>query len=66
MVKFLDIQKITQKYENEIHRSVSRIIDSGWYLLGQETAEFEKNYAQRIVLALPMGWMHCALSCVLT
>jgi len=53
MVKFLDIQKITQKYENEIHRSISRIVDSGWYLLGEETAEFEKNYARFI------GTEHC-------
>ncbi|MDD2314962.1 MAG: DegT/DnrJ/EryC1/StrS family aminotransferase [Proteiniphilum sp.] len=53
MVKFLDIQKITQKYENEIHHSVSRVIDSGWYLLGKETAEFEKNYARFV------GTTHC-------
>ncbi|MCE5206334.1 MAG: DegT/DnrJ/EryC1/StrS family aminotransferase [Porphyromonadaceae bacterium] len=53
MVKFLDIQKITQKYENEIHHSISRIVDSGWYLLGEETAEFEKNYA------LFIGTEHC-------
>ena len=53
MVKFLDIQKITQKYENEIHHSISRIVDSGWYLLGEETAEFENNYARFI------GTEHC-------
>jgi len=45
MVKFLDLQKITQRYGDEIHQAVSRIIDSGWYLLGNETAEFERNYA---------------------
>lgn len=45
MVKFLDIQKITQQYEKEIHHSVARVIDSGWYLLGEETRIFEKNYA---------------------
>lgn len=53
MVKFLDIKKITQKYENEIHKAVSRVIDSGWYLLGEETANFEKNYADYI------GVNHC-------
>lgn len=53
MVKFLDLQKMTQKYGDEIHQAVSRIIDSGWYLLGHETAEFERNYAGFI------GTEHC-------
>src|SRR5690554_3903714 len=53
MVKFLEIKKITQKYGNEIHSAVSRVIDSGWYLLGEEAASFEKNYADYI------GVNHC-------
>lgn len=48
MIKFLEIQKITQKYSDEIHRAASRVIDSGWYLLGEETNRFEKNYAHFI------------------
>lgn len=48
MIKFLDIQKITQKYSTEIHQAASRVIDSGWYLLGEETKRFEKNYAEFI------------------
>ena len=48
MIKFLDIQKITQKYSTEIHEVVSRVIDSGWYLQGDENKEFEKNYANYI------------------
>ena len=32
MIKFLDLQKITQKYSDEIHEAVSRVINSGWYL----------------------------------
>ncbi|HHV87132.1 MAG TPA: aminotransferase [Petrimonas sp.] len=45
MIKFLDIQKITQRYSDEIHQAASRVIDSGWYLLGEESKRFEKNYA---------------------
>ena len=48
MIKFLDIHKITQKYSAEIHEAVSRVIDSGWYLLGDENKKFEKNYADYI------------------
>ena len=45
MVKFLDLQKITQKYSIEIHEAVSRVIDSGWYLQGEENHLFEKAFA---------------------
>jgi dTDP-4-amino-4,6-dideoxygalactose transaminase len=49
MIKFLDIQKITQSHENEIREAVKRVVDSGWYLLGSEVKTFEKNYADYIV-----------------
>ena len=29
MIKFLDIQKITRKYSEEIHNAVNSIVDSG-------------------------------------
>lgn len=48
MIKFLDLQKITHKYAAEIHEAVSRVVDSGWYLQGQENEHFEKNYAEYI------------------
>ncbi len=48
MIKFLDIQKITEQYASEIHQAALRVIDSGWYLLGEETSSFEKEYAEYI------------------
>lgn len=45
MIKFLDIQKITELYSSEIHSAASRVIDSGWYLLGDEVNAFEEDYA---------------------
>jgi dTDP-4-amino-4,6-dideoxygalactose transaminase len=48
MIKFLDLQKITNKYSAEIHEAVSRVTDSGWYLLGVENQEFERSYANYI------------------
>lgn len=45
MIKFLDLQKLTQQYASEIHDAVSRVIDVGWYLLGEEVKQFEKSYA---------------------
>lgn len=48
MIKFLDLQKITQRYSDEIHDAVTRVIDSGWYLQGKENEEFERNYSSYI------------------
>lgn len=48
MIKFLDLQKITAKYQGEIQEAVNRVIDSGWYLQGKENEEFETNYARYI------------------
>lgn len=45
MIKFLDLQKINAQYELELKEAASRVIDSGWYLLGKELEEFEHNYA---------------------
>lgn len=55
MVSFLDLQKITQKYSDEIHKAVSRVVDSGWYLQGKENKKFEMNYAQYIGTKYTIG-----------
>ncbi len=48
MIKFLDLQKITEKYADEIHEAVNRVVDSGWYLQGEENKRFEDNFARYI------------------
>lgn len=48
MIKFLDLQKITAKYADEIHEAVNRVVDSGWYLQGKENEKFEADYADYI------------------
>ena len=48
MIKFLDLQKVTQKYSEEIHEAVDRVVDSGWYLQGKENERFEADYARYI------------------
>jgi len=48
MIKFLDLQKITAKYAGEIHEAVKRVVDSGWYLQGEENKKFEIEYASYI------------------
>lgn len=53
MIKFLDLQKMTAKYADEIHDAVNRVVDSGWYLLGAEAKHFEEMFAGYI------GTDHC-------
>ena len=48
MIKFLDLQKVTAKYADEIHQAVSQVVDSGWYLQGNAVKKFEHDYAQYI------------------
>lgn len=48
MISFLSLKDVTAKYSEEIHEAVSRVIDSGWYLQGEENAAFEKEYAEYI------------------
>lgn len=48
IIKFLDLQKVTQRYQQEIHEAVDRVVDSGWYLQGAENEQFEQQYAAYI------------------
>ena len=45
MIKFLDIQAINQSFEPELSQAIQQVVKSGWYLLGDETKQFEKEYA---------------------
>jgi len=48
MVKFLDLQKVTAQYADELHEAMLRVVDRGWYLQGEENKLFEAEYAQYI------------------
>lgn len=48
MIKFLDIQKINLQHGEEIESRLLKAFRSGWYLLGEETKNFEKNLAAYI------------------
>ena len=48
MIKFLDIQKITDSFQPYIMNAVEKVVKSGWYLLGEEVKTFEDEYASYI------------------
>lgn len=45
MIKFLDLKKINERFRGEMDAAVKRVLDNGWYLLGQEIEQFEKDFA---------------------
>lgn len=45
MIKFLDLYKINERHRKEIDTRIKQVLDSGWYLLGKEDENFEKNFA---------------------
>ncbi|WP_455674854.1 DegT/DnrJ/EryC1/StrS family aminotransferase [Phocaeicola sp.] len=55
MIKFLDLQGITSKYESEIESAVTDVIRSGWYLQGQRNNQFEENYSRYIGTSYTIG-----------
>lgn len=48
MIDYLSLQKITVLHEAEMTAAVNQVLRSGWYLQGECTTLFEKNYAQYI------------------
>lgn len=44
-IPFLDLKSINTRYRSEMHKALDRVLDSGWVLLGNELATFEKEFA---------------------
>jgi dTDP-4-amino-4,6-dideoxygalactose transaminase len=45
VIKFLDLHKINALYQTEIDEAVKRVLNSGWYIIGQENQAFEQEFA---------------------
>jgi dTDP-4-amino-4,6-dideoxygalactose transaminase len=45
MIKFLDLHKINARFELEFQKKFKQFLNTGQYILGNEVASFEKNYA---------------------
>ena len=52
---FLDLQKINNRHDLAIREAIGRVTSSGWYLLGREVKEFEREYAAYIGAAHAVG-----------
>ncbi|KHA61691.1 aminotransferase [Vibrio variabilis] len=46
MIPFLDLKEINQQYHQDLKDACSRVIDSGWYIMGNELDKFEQEFAE--------------------
>lgn len=54
-IPFLDLKAINHEYADELKAACARVIDSGWYLLGEELRQFEADFAAYCGVAHGVG-----------
>ena len=68
-IPFLSLKDVTASHGDEINAAVTRVVNSGWYLQGEENKLFEENYAKYIGTKYCIGvangldaliWIVCA------
>lgn len=45
MIPFLDLKAINAQYRDELIAACTRVIDSGWYIAGNELTQFEEEFS---------------------
>ena len=45
MINFLNLKAINEQYQEELKTACARVIDSGWYIMGNELTQFEHEFA---------------------
>ncbi|MEM5400563.1 DegT/DnrJ/EryC1/StrS family aminotransferase [Paraburkholderia unamae] len=45
-IEFLNLRRVNEPLLDEIQQAVARVVNSGWYVLGAETAAFEEEFAR--------------------
>lgn len=55
MIPFLSLKDVTALHGAEINEAVSRVVNGGWYLQGNENERFEQNYAAFIGTRFTIG-----------
>ena len=44
-IPFLDLQQINAPYETQFHQQLQTLLEKGWYILGEEVQQFEREFA---------------------
>ena len=45
-VSFADLRRVTEPLRTELDDAIARVLDSGWYVLGEEGRAFEEEFAR--------------------
>ncbi|MBD2751533.1 DegT/DnrJ/EryC1/StrS family aminotransferase [Spirosoma validum] len=45
MIPFLDLKRVNEPHSVAIEEAIKRVLQSGWYILGQEVEAFEQQFA---------------------
>ena len=53
MISFLDLKVINSQYRDELIQAATDVIDSGWYIQGNQVNAFEKEFSDYC------GTKHC-------
>ena len=48
MIKIIDFEREFKEISGEIREAVNRVLESGWYILGDEVKDFEKEFSDYI------------------
>lgn len=55
LIPFLNLQRINARHREELLEAVTRVLDSGWYVRGQELRRFETLFSQYCGVAHTVG-----------
>lgn len=45
MIKFLDLQAVNNRYRDAFGAALNKVLDSGWFIMGQSVQKFEQEFA---------------------
>ena len=45
MINFLDLKKINFQYKEDLLKAFEKVLNSGWFILGEQVEKFEKDFA---------------------
>ncbi|TLE11183.1 DegT/DnrJ/EryC1/StrS family aminotransferase [Helicobacter bilis] len=46
MIPFLDVKTINSRFKDELELAMKKVLESGWYILGEKNRAFEKAFAE--------------------
>ena len=59
MIRFLDLKRINEQYRAELMEAFKKVMDSGWYIHGDECTKFEEEFAKYCGVKHCIGMGNC-------